>query len=680
MISQQEKQVVERSDGISESTFKIKASAKAFQILSSGLYSDKVRAIVRELSANAYDSHVEAKNPNPFLVHVPNMLEPFFFIRDFGTGISPENIFTIYTTYFDSTRSDSNAMVGMMGLGSKSPFSYVDNFTVTSWYQGVKSIYTAFVNEDGIPCITKLLETPSTDPSGLEVRFPVKSSEFNRFRERVGSVYTYFKIQPTILGDNITLPKPSYFLKSANWGVRTGAPAYGGHCLAVMGNIAYPVSYPDSDLDENQLEVLKQNIDIFFNIGVLDVSASRESISYDKQTKAAMKAKLATVAEELKQEINSKIQTCASLWDARVLVYSMRKGEYASLNSFINNMCKDITWQSVKVFDGFTNVEHVDLRNLAQVIEVKSFVKGNSHAYRRRNAKPTLEESNFIAIKDNILFLIQDVHKNVIPRCVKKVSENATGLQIYLITSLVDDGLKQFKQLLGMSDNVEFPLLTSLPYDPVVSTANYVYNPKNAAAILVWNGNCSSEASENWTKETVDLNAGGFYLPIDRYEVVNIGNVGTYINSINDLLKIAGVPLPKVYGVKTREIDRIRTLSQWKCFTQFARESLQKFIDSSNLDELSCYKDALENDYNNAVTDSSDRILWKTIIENLEYFGEIPELKLIVQKQNQIGYGEDPYPSHHGTPSHRRCGACRVSAGGSALPQDDEQRYCRTSV
>jgi len=132
------------------------------------------------------------------------------------------------------------------------------------------------------------------------------------------------------------------------------------------------------------------------------------------------------------------------------------------------------------------------------------------------------------------------------------------------------------------------------------------------------------------------LNAGGIYLPIDRYEVVNIGNVGTYINSINDLLKIAGVPLPKVYGVKTREIDRIRTLSQWKCFTHFAKESLQKFIDSSNLDELSCYKDALDDEYSTALSDSSDRTLWKIIVENLEIFGEIPELKLIVQKQKQI--------------------------------------------
>ena len=40
--------------------FRIRNSAKAFNILSSGLYANKIRAIIRELSCNAVDSHVAA--------------------------------------------------------------------------------------------------------------------------------------------------------------------------------------------------------------------------------------------------------------------------------------------------------------------------------------------------------------------------------------------------------------------------------------------------------------------------------------------------------------------------------------------------------------------------------------------------------------------------------------------
>ena len=63
--------------------FRIRNSAKAFNILSSGLYANKVRAIVRELSCNAVDSHIAAgKQDTPFDVHLPNQHEPWFAILD----------------------------------------------------------------------------------------------------------------------------------------------------------------------------------------------------------------------------------------------------------------------------------------------------------------------------------------------------------------------------------------------------------------------------------------------------------------------------------------------------------------------------------------------------------------------------------------------------------------------
>ena len=42
--------------------FRIRNSAKAFGILSSGLYANKIRAVIREISCNAVDSHVAAGN------------------------------------------------------------------------------------------------------------------------------------------------------------------------------------------------------------------------------------------------------------------------------------------------------------------------------------------------------------------------------------------------------------------------------------------------------------------------------------------------------------------------------------------------------------------------------------------------------------------------------------------
>ena len=84
--------------------FRIRNSAKAFNILSSGLYANKVRAIIRELSCNAVDSHVAAgKHNTTFDVHLPNSIEPYFSIRDYGTGLSHDQVTNIYNTYFEST-------------------------------------------------------------------------------------------------------------------------------------------------------------------------------------------------------------------------------------------------------------------------------------------------------------------------------------------------------------------------------------------------------------------------------------------------------------------------------------------------------------------------------------------------------------------------------------------------
>ena len=143
---------VVRSSQFEQSDFTIESSAKAFQILSSGLYSDKILAVIRELSTNAYDSHVDIANEaKPFEVHMPTKLDTKFSIRDFGTGLSHDDCMNLYTTYFGSTKTDSNEVVGCLGLGSKSPFAYTDAFNVSSFHNGKLRVYTAYKNEDNTP-------------------------------------------------------------------------------------------------------------------------------------------------------------------------------------------------------------------------------------------------------------------------------------------------------------------------------------------------------------------------------------------------------------------------------------------------------------------------------------------------------------------------------------------------
>jgi HSP90 family molecular chaperone len=73
--------------------FTIEASSKAFKILSAKLYENQIRAIIRELSCNAYDSHIASGHKKPFDIKLPSQYDPIFYIRDYGTGLSEHDVY-----------------------------------------------------------------------------------------------------------------------------------------------------------------------------------------------------------------------------------------------------------------------------------------------------------------------------------------------------------------------------------------------------------------------------------------------------------------------------------------------------------------------------------------------------------------------------------------------------------
>ena len=181
--------LVQLSPGLGDvGTFKIKESAKAFRILSSSLYSNKIRAIVRELTCNALDSHVEAGNREPYVVHLPTYMEPTFSVQDFGVGLTHDRVMALYSTYFESTKTESNDFVGALGLGSKSPFSYTDNFVVIASKDGETNTYSAFINDAGVPSIVRLGTEQTGAPNGVTVQMAVQSIDFETFKRELYDV------------------------------------------------------------------------------------------------------------------------------------------------------------------------------------------------------------------------------------------------------------------------------------------------------------------------------------------------------------------------------------------------------------------------------------------------------------------------------------------------------------
>lgn len=265
-----------------QKSFQISNNFHAFKILSDGLYSDKITAILRELSCNAIDAHTAIGSTEQFVIHLPSVIDNTFYIKDFGIGMSHDAVMNHYSTYFYSNKNDSNEQIGGLGLGAKSPFSYTDSFSVESVFNGQQNTYNAFISENGCPAIVLLSSELTDEKNGVKVSFPVKKEDYNEFRTKLQKVVTFFHIKPMVInGNNFECTEQNYYFKKEKWGIREGYDNL--RSRIIMGGVAYPVDVNVFKDDGLIFKILhRSNIDMFFNIGDVSVNPSRESINYRK--------------------------------------------------------------------------------------------------------------------------------------------------------------------------------------------------------------------------------------------------------------------------------------------------------------------------------------------------------------------------------------------------------------
>ncbi len=304
---------VKGSYGLEESKgFTIRTSAHAFRQLSSGMYKDKVAAPLRELGCNAMDAHIEFGTPDrPFEVKLPNRIDKQFYVRDWGPGLSHDDIMNMYTSYFMSTKQTSNDFTGAFGLGSKSPFSYTDAFVVTSVFGGKKRTYSAHLGDDGTPTIA-LLTTEDADKDwehGLMVGFPVKPTDYTEFQEKAQQVFKWFRVPPKVEGAGAIVPIERAVDLPDFMRVKGGS----GHGV-LMGNVQYPLSrYNLTGLSPLGTKLFDfEGLVLKVGIGDVQVAISREELQYDKPTIAELLRRCEAAALHIAREAEGVARTFAT--------------------------------------------------------------------------------------------------------------------------------------------------------------------------------------------------------------------------------------------------------------------------------------------------------------------------------------------------------------------------------
>lgn len=343
MIITTEKETI-LGNGSKSKAFSITASPKVFKILSSDLYTNKIRAVVRELITNMIDAHALNGNPEKFIIQVPGRLDPRFVCRDFGPGMSDfdiqgdDNSPGLYNSYFSSSKAESNDFIGGFGLGSKSPFSYTDTFSITSYHKGEIRGYVAYMDGDG-PQIkpTFVKEMDPDDKTGIEIVVPVEEKDFRNFAYEVSYIMRPFKDLAIINGLDREI---DYFPDFDDYyGINPERywPDRGG-LYAIYGGIVYPIDGVIKD--RNWLSIRNEVNYIKFSMGSLDIAPSREALSLDDRTRKNI---IERVKELSEKAFNEDVKRFKESTSPRHTYRELMKMGYSARDYMISNSVKFTT-------------------------------------------------------------------------------------------------------------------------------------------------------------------------------------------------------------------------------------------------------------------------------------------------------------------------------------------------
>jgi hypothetical protein len=324
MIVDPIKTTIETSGVLDEKFFGVGDLGMIFDILRNKMYSNPIQAIAREISCNARDAHREVgKEKDPIQITLPNSLEPSFRIKDWGPGISPKRMNEIFLYYASSTKRNTNSQTGFFGLGSKTPYSYVDQYSIETIVDGIKYTYSCVIDETKVGKLILLSEIPTDELNSTEIIIPVKPNDFYLFREATEFVTRHFTPRPIIKGDRFEYQEVSFGINGEGWGITkydsTNYYSRGAVKLIIDG-IEYPLdinqlkSYSDTSI----LSGVYGTIYLYFNTGEISLSASREQVHLDKRTQDAISDKLSLVADNIKDSVKKQINEKTNLWEANL--------------------------------------------------------------------------------------------------------------------------------------------------------------------------------------------------------------------------------------------------------------------------------------------------------------------------------------------------------------------------
>lgn len=299
------------------------------KIVREKIYSNPAKTVCQEIMSNARDAHREVgKDSVPIEVILPNEYEPYYTVRDFGPGINPKRMKEVYLLYGNSTKRSDDSQTGGFGLGAKTPFALVDNFSIVTTtpeeiyiengvtYHNclVKRNYIAVLNESGRGEVNLISQEKSEGPQGTDIVIPIEHHKFHDFNEYTEEVGRYWGVRPIVRGrSDFKFEDYTYDVQGEDWKLSFKTDYT---ITAVLDGIPYKVNTKNLKVDFDLIK--RYTTVLYFKCGELKVIANREDLDYNPKTIQMLSEKLLKIKEVFIKSLQDKVGACSTLWDAHV--------------------------------------------------------------------------------------------------------------------------------------------------------------------------------------------------------------------------------------------------------------------------------------------------------------------------------------------------------------------------
>jgi len=279
-------------------SFKVSDDPMLMSMLSTGFYANPHRAMIQETMFNAWDAHRMGKcQDKPIDIYISS--HNGFTVRDYGPGIPDDLMEDVYCTYAASTKRDDADMTGGFGLGSKSPWSYTESFTVTSHNNGVKTMYLMSRVSDEAenkPGMTTLMSF-ATEETGLAVSVPIQDNGLHNTRRVVKDVLylsgikarIHFKDEEPQLIESMEVAPAQYVMDTRQEHASTR------NIYAVYGGVRYLIPEKDEYSEEFQfMNTISEIASLYIGFAPHSLSPlpNREGLNMSTNTKENIRAGL----------------------------------------------------------------------------------------------------------------------------------------------------------------------------------------------------------------------------------------------------------------------------------------------------------------------------------------------------------------------------------------------------